>query len=89
MYSSGGLCGGIFVDQNFESLIASKVGQSVWSKIDTGEKRKFMNKDWENGIKTQFHTGDRQWMAEVPAGSLPGNKTGRKRRATEELDLTT
>ncbi|KAM3445461.1 hypothetical protein NHJ13734_000374 [Beauveria thailandica] len=50
----GGLCGGIFVDQNFDDLITHKMGGSPWKGIDSADKRRFMKDNWENGIKSQF-----------------------------------
>ncbi|KAJ2973178.1 hypothetical protein NQ176_g6757 [Zarea fungicola] len=83
----GGLCGGIFVDQNFENLIATKVGQKEWDNLDVFEKRRFINQDWENGIKTQFENQDRDWPVSLPPGCQPPVSLGKRKRALT-LELT-
>ncbi|KAM3436279.1 hypothetical protein MY4824_004430 [Beauveria thailandica] len=65
----GGLCGGIFVDQNFDDLITRKMGGTPWKGIDSADKRRFMKDNWENGIKPQFSGNDRSFFAEVPEGN--------------------
>ncbi|KAM3514974.1 hypothetical protein MY11210_001333 [Beauveria gryllotalpidicola] len=76
----GGLCGGIFVDQNFDDLITRKMGGSPWKGIDSAEKRKFMKDNWENGIKSQFSGNHRSFFAEVPEGYLPDGAMGKRKR---------
>ncbi|KAJ6779670.1 hypothetical protein PWT90_02718 [Aphanocladium album] len=76
----GGLCGGVFVDQNFEDLIASKIGRSSWSKVHSEDKRRFMTVCWENGIKSQFSGNDRVFHVEVPDGDLPDGTLGKRKR---------
>ncbi|KAM0738809.1 hypothetical protein ACQRIT_006546 [Beauveria bassiana] len=76
----GGLCGGIFVDQNFDDLITRKMGGSPWKGIDSADKRKFMKDSWENGIKSQFSGNHRSFFAEVPEGYLPDGAMGKRKR---------
>ncbi|KAM3555584.1 hypothetical protein ARSEF4850_005920 [Beauveria asiatica] len=76
----GGLCGGIFVDQNFDDLITHKMRGSPWKGLDSAEKRKFMKDSWENGIKPQFSGNDRSFFAEVPEGYLPDGAMGKRKR---------
>ncbi|KAM3449082.1 hypothetical protein MY3296_007197 [Beauveria thailandica] len=76
----GGLCGGIFVDQNFDDLITHKMEGSPWKGLDSAEKRKFMKDSWENGIKSQFSGNDRSFFAEVPEGYLPDGAMGKRKR---------
>ncbi|OAA50102.1 actin-like ATPase domain-containing protein [Beauveria brongniartii RCEF 3172] len=76
----GGLCGGIFVDQNFDGLITQKMGGSPWKGLDSADKRKFMKDSWENGIKSQFSGNDRSFFAEVPEGYLPDGAMGKRKR---------
>ncbi|KAM3543706.1 hypothetical protein ARSEF1564_003366 [Beauveria bassiana] len=76
----GGLCGGIFVDQNFDDLITRKMGGSPWKGIDSADKRKFMKDNWENGIKSQFSGNHRSFFAEVPEGYLPDGAMGKRKR---------
>ncbi|KAM3469534.1 hypothetical protein MY5147_006984 [Beauveria neobassiana] len=80
MFRLGGLCGGIFVDQNFDDLITRKMGGSPWKGIDSADKRKFMKDSWENGIKSQFSGNDRSFFAEVPEGYLPDGAMGKRKR---------
>ncbi|KAM3481293.1 hypothetical protein MY8738_004549 [Beauveria namnaoensis] len=77
----GGLCGGIFVDQNFDDLITDKMGGSPWKGLDSADKRKFMKEIWENGIKSQFSGNNRKFCAEIPEGYLPDGAMGKRKRS--------
>ncbi|KAJ3496237.1 hypothetical protein NLG97_g2812 [Lecanicillium saksenae] len=83
----GDLCGGLFVDHNFEDLIASKLGTSSWRKLDSADKRKFMKEDWENGVKSQFAGTSRPFFVEAPDGYLPDSAMG-KRKQFQTISLS-
>ena len=53
MLIAGGLCGGAFIDDAFESLCKSRLGLR-WNKISPNGVRDIMKKEWEYGIKPQF-----------------------------------
>ncbi|KHO00120.1 Heat shock protein Hsp70 [Metarhizium album ARSEF 1941] len=79
----GGLCGGIFLDEQFKKLIISKT--SNW--LDTVDKRqlkKFLNDNWEHGIKPQFRGQNRSWGVELP-NSVVAKRKGKKRTSTLEI----
>lgn len=65
-----GLCGGIFLDKIFLKLVKSATRGS-WHNISKKEELKFMNDNWEHGIKRQFHGRPRTWIvdqSDIPHG---------------------
>lgn len=65
---SGKLCGAIFLDQDFESLMSQQVGDA-WN-VPEADKRELMSAQWENGIKRSFEGQDRPWRVTLPHASL-------------------
>ncbi|KAH7162943.1 hypothetical protein B0J13DRAFT_634141 [Dactylonectria estremocensis] len=79
-----GLCGGVFLDEEFIRLIKSKVTATAWDGLGKAEQENFLNDGWEHGIKPQFENQSRTWVIDLPDGC--GDKSsGRKRRRTIEL----
>lgn len=67
MEGSGGLCGAVFLDEDFEILMQQCLGDDFWNKIEPNSMRKLMHMDWENGIKRGFNgVNKRQWMVTLP-----------------------
>ncbi|KAK1974491.1 hypothetical protein LZ30DRAFT_754679 [Colletotrichum cereale] len=77
----GRLCGGVFLDQAFIELMRSKVTPSIWDALPKDEVQKFLNGDWEHGIKKQFHGQQKDWVVTLPPGCGRNNgKGGRFRK---------
>ncbi|KAI1409418.1 actin-like ATPase domain-containing protein [Hypoxylon sp. FL1857] len=55
---TGALCGGTFLDEDFEALLRMRVGKRAWDKIPRHEVQKMMVTTWEHGIKQQFDGKD-------------------------------
>lgn len=85
---TGGLCGGIFVDHNFENLVASKIGEKDWYKISVEDRRGFINDFWEYRIKRQFGKSDRMWPVQVPESTSGAGSLGKRKRSIT-ISLTT
>ncbi|KAI0387656.1 actin-like ATPase domain-containing protein [Hypomontagnella monticulosa] len=73
---TGALCGGIFLDQDFETLLRNRIGKRIWDQIPQSEIRKTMATSWEYGIKQQFDATPRNWPIDLPPqcskkGSFP------------------
>ncbi|KAK3185409.1 hypothetical protein K4F52_005911 [Lecanicillium sp. MT-2017a] len=85
----GGLCGAIFLDENFESLIKDKVGASAWNKSDAFQKQKTMNNEWENCIKRQFDGLDqgRPWLVTLPENCTV-RRCGTSKKRTRDMEIT-
>ncbi|KAH8737364.1 hypothetical protein BGZ61DRAFT_488745 [Ilyonectria robusta] len=80
----GGLCGGVFLDEEFVKLIKRKMTAVAWNRVEKAEQRKVLNDSWEHGIKPQFENQSRTWLFDLPEGC--GVKSGRlKRRRTIDL----
>ncbi|KAF5714917.1 Hsp70 chaperone protein [Fusarium globosum] len=82
----GGLCGGVFLDEAFIKLIKNKVPKGTWNFVGHSDEKKFLNDQWEHGIKPQFENQPRTWPVDLPESCSSDLSTGLKRRAT--LDLT-
>jgi len=83
---SGGLCGGVFLDENFLDLIKRKVNPASWESVSVAEQKKFLNDGWEHGIKPQFSNQNRTWLVDLPDScGGPASNSKLKRRRTLEL----
>lgn len=73
-YSSclGGLHGGIFLDAAFIELLRSKIGPNGWKFVDKESQVKLLQKDWEQGIKSQFDDQDWPWVVDVERTRIVG-----------------
>ncbi|KAK8110207.1 Heat shock 70 kDa protein 12B [Apiospora kogelbergensis] len=71
---TGGLCGGIFVDEVFERLCKSRLGRK-WDKLSKAGINEVMKREWENGIKPQFKLQGRskRYIASIPAEAFVGS----------------
>jgi hypothetical protein len=50
---TGGLCGGIFIDEAFEYIIKNRLGRK-WDRLSKTGIKDIMKKEWEQSIKPQF-----------------------------------
>ncbi len=71
----------MFVDQNFEKLIAEELGGSIWSNLDSEDRRRFMKEQWEACIKPQFSGNDRVFYSDVPDGYVGEGIIGKRKRS--------
>ncbi|KAI0969940.1 hypothetical protein F4678DRAFT_480682 [Xylaria arbuscula] len=53
---TGGLCGGIFIDQTFEHMCSGRLG-AKWKRLSKTGIREVMKNEWEYGIKPQYKPG--------------------------------
>lgn len=61
---SGKLCGAVFLDDDFEKMIAQQLGDA-WN-VPEPVKREFLDAQWENGIKRAFQDQDKKWKLTLP-----------------------
>lgn len=74
------------MDEEFLNLIERKLGQVVFGKFSTREKRKFLNDNWEHTIKPQFDGTQKTWLVEdLPAAC---HAPGRGQKRTRVLELS-
>lgn len=65
---SGGLCGGIFIDQAFEHMCKGRLGPK-WKRLSKTGIREIMKNEWEYGIKPQFKPAQakKEYIVSLPA----------------------
>jgi hypothetical protein len=70
-FAIGGLCGGIFIDELFESTCKARLG-SRWRNLSPAGIKEIMKDEWENAVKPRFSIED--WTVEyivaIPAGAF-------------------
>ncbi|KAH8203365.1 hypothetical protein TruAng_002460 [Truncatella angustata] len=73
---TGGLCGGIFIDQTFEHMCSGRLG-SKWKRLSKEGIRDVMRTEWEYGIKPQFKSpkSAKQYIVSLPAEAFRGQGT--------------
>lgn len=72
---TGGLCGGIFIDEAFESMCKSRLGRR-WNKLTQNGIKEIMKDVWEHGIKPQFKLDNSmvdEYIVAVPAEAFEGS----------------
>ncbi|KAF7552713.1 hypothetical protein G7Z17_g4127 [Cylindrodendrum hubeiense] len=65
---SGGLCGGIFIDQEFQRICKARLGRH-WSSLSQTGILEIMKDEWEHGIKRHFRPEDtsKEFVVKIPA----------------------
>ncbi|KAI1128368.1 hypothetical protein F5Y10DRAFT_277509 [Nemania abortiva] len=63
----GGLCGGTFLDKEFEVLLKQYIGKASWDKMTLTDVRRLMNNEWEHGIKEAFNGEPDYYTVELPS----------------------
>lgn len=71
---TGGLCGGIFIDEAFESMCKTRLGRK-WSLLSEAGKKEILKGEWEFAIKPQFQPGSSRkiYTVGIPAEALRGS----------------
>ncbi|KAI0191984.1 hypothetical protein EV127DRAFT_510725 [Xylaria flabelliformis] len=63
----GALCGGTFLDKEFEVFLKNAVGEVSWNKMNESDIRRMMNNEWEHGIKEAFSGEPDYFTIELPS----------------------
>ncbi|RMJ12396.1 hypothetical protein CDV36_007943 [Fusarium kuroshium] len=65
---TGGLCGGIFIDEAFEAMIKNRLGRK-WNQISQSGIKEMLKGDWELSIKPQYKPGNgkKEYIVSIPA----------------------
>ncbi|KAF2814241.1 actin-like ATPase domain-containing protein [Mytilinidion resinicola] len=65
---TGGLCGGIFIDETFERMCKARLGRK-WDHLSKAGIKEIMKGEWEHAIKPQFMPGNRtkEYIVRIPA----------------------
>ncbi|KAI1733567.1 actin-like ATPase domain-containing protein [Xylaria scruposa] len=73
---TGGLCGGVFVDEQFERLCKQRLGRN-WNNLSQAGIKLMMKNEWENVYKPSY-TGidtNREFPIGIPNEALRGSST--------------
>lgn len=71
----GGLCGGIFVDEKFESICRRRLGL-LWNNLSPTGVKSMTKNEWEDYIKRSY-TGkddDKEYIVDIPAEAFRGSQ---------------
>ncbi|KAM0209640.1 hypothetical protein ACHAQI_006381 [Fusarium lateritium] len=82
----GDLCGGVFLDEGFIKLVRKKSPSGTWGAVSKSDEKKFLNDQWENGIKPQFENQKRTWPVDLPESC--GRNPSQRLRRRITIDLT-
>lgn len=74
--TTGGLCGAIVMDQDFEAMLKRIIGPEIWSLAAPKDIKAMMNMSWEVGIKQQFDGKEKDWPVTVPHQMIQRLGTG-------------
>ncbi len=71
---TGGLCGGIFIDEAFEHMVKDRLGRRL-NKLSQIGIKEIMKDEWEFGIEPQFKLGNstKEYNVAVPAEAFEGS----------------
>ncbi|RGP65283.1 hypothetical protein FLONG3_9259 [Fusarium longipes] len=80
----GGLCGAVFLDENFLKLIKNKLHPGAWKYVSKAQEKKFLNDEWEHTIKEQFGRNmGRTWLVYLPESCNIQDQKGKRRKTLE------
>ncbi|OQE47198.1 hypothetical protein PENCOP_c001G01352 [Penicillium coprophilum] len=70
---TGGLCGGIFVDEAFEAICKNRLGRR-WGNLSQTGINSIMKTEWEDSIKAGYKPRDdgREFIVPIPAEAFKG-----------------
>ncbi|KUI58335.1 hypothetical protein VP1G_05585 [Cytospora mali] len=85
---AGGLCGGIFIDENFELICKNRLG-TKWNRLSKAGIKDVMKGEWEYGIKSRFKPGDanKEYILKLPPEAFKSQGRGESSRLSS-LDDT-
>ncbi|KAL6400259.1 hypothetical protein AUP68_15955 [Ilyonectria robusta] len=65
---TGGLCGGIFIDEVFERIVKNRLGRG-WDQLSRTSIKDIMRGEWEQSIKPQFKPTNarKEYIVSIPA----------------------
>ncbi|KAL2808589.1 hypothetical protein BJX63DRAFT_408776 [Aspergillus granulosus] len=71
---TGGLCGGIFIDEAFEAVCKHRLGRQ-WSNLSQAGIKEIMRGEWEYAIKPQYRpreNDNKMYIVSIPAEAFRG-----------------
>ncbi|KUI73911.1 hypothetical protein VM1G_09601 [Cytospora mali] len=85
---AGGLCGGIFIDENFELICKKRLGMN-WNRLSKAGIKDIMKGEWEYGIKSTIDPGNvnKEYIVKLPPEAFRSQGGGESSRLSS-LDDT-
>ncbi|ROW15713.1 hypothetical protein VPNG_02135 [Cytospora leucostoma] len=86
---TGGLCGGIFIDEAFEAICKKRLG-TKWNRLSRVGIREIMKGEWEFGIKSRFKPGNsnKEYILKLPLETFKSRGRGESSRASGLDDVS-
>ncbi|KAH7197175.1 uncharacterized protein B0J16DRAFT_377627 [Fusarium flagelliforme] len=81
----GDLCRALFLDEGFVELVKTKIPDGTWDMVKKSDEKKFLNDQWEHGIKHQFTNQQKLWLVDLPEICNKSSSKGLKSRTTLEF----
>lgn len=82
----GKMCGAIFVDEAFESVMKIRLG-SKWDKMSITSRKSLINTEWEHGIKRQFDNEEQDWTVTIAPEAFDSRRPRWKRFDDKDKDV--
>lgn len=84
----GGMCGAIFIDEQFEAQAKRSLGKR-WTSISPSARKQVLDSQWENGIKKNFDGKEQELTVTLPAEAFSKTDVlfGLGRRDSKKVDL--
>ncbi|KAI1162283.1 actin-like ATPase domain-containing protein [Nemania serpens] len=70
---TGGLCGGVFIDEQFERLCKQRLGRN-WNNLSQSSIKSMMKTEWEDAYKISYtgENANQEFLISVPSEALGG-----------------
>ncbi|KAG7294155.1 hypothetical protein NEMBOFW57_004223 [Staphylotrichum longicolle] len=82
---SGGLCGGIFIDEKFEAMCKKRLG-TQWNSLSQAGIKEMTKADWEESIKRKYAGQDasKEYIVAIPAEAFKGAPLNNRSKAIKD-----
>lgn len=82
----GGMCGAIFIDEQFEAQVKRTLGKR-WTQMSPASRKRVVDSQWENGIKRNFDGREQELTVALPADVFSRKDVILGRRDSVKADL--
>lgn len=83
----GDLCGAVYLDETFDRIIRTIVGESTYDKLDPEVKAKMFENDWEFAAKRIYNGNNRkEYLVDIPGYKPKKSFFGKRASSTIVLN---
>jgi hypothetical protein len=86
LIATGDLCGAIYLDRSFEAVVKTMRSKHV-NSLNRESIKRFMEKEWEYGIKRNFDDTEGPWKVDLPQAIHRKHAFHFKKERSNTLDL--